>query len=642
MPLDALYDDWDLETPEIPERSRLYCLKPVGIGTCQVESLTGYVARLAEAHDLSVGNLVGRKPFSNARSGLYKRTTFFRLARPKSHVFHAAAHDINGMCQKVGKWIRVFEAATHRQDLCGLTLVPLMKVVSDMLLLRKGRAWCPSCYHEDRKSGLVYERLLWAIEVAAICPFHLRQLEVVCPFCNRQQATLGVNSRPGYCSACRNWLGEPISSTIAKQGDRVRFDFRNEVYKAASVGEILAVTSVAESIYAARFRANLRICIKRLAAGNTAAFARRTRISESAISCWLDATMLPRLDTVLRMCSYLGISAASMLVNDCLERPVDWKAVTTGFPPDKLQIKTFRSSGQVRRLLVAALRQDDCPSLRELTIRLGYKRAESLYQADRELCHQITAKYQRCHRTHWWREPGARRICDEETLRRLLEESLAQETPTSVRRIAAIAGYANGGYIHRKFPDLCQAIARRIEEQKARRWDNMRLALESICAGGLPPSLHAISTQLGFRNSSTLREKFPEECDELLARRRRHKEKAIETLRRKLQPILSEEPAPSLSAVCRKLQISHSTLYERCPELCRAISARHANWQNDRTRKRRQALDEEVRRIAGDLRAHGQNPTQTRIRLLLSTDSLKEWRALQRSVKRARRFLGLK
>lgn len=640
MLLDTAYDLWDLEMPYIPERSLLYCLKPQGIGTAQVESLSGYISRLAEAHDLSVGDLVGREPLSNARSGLYRRTTFFR-SRPKSHVFHATSHRINGMCRKAGNWIRVFEIATHRQDLRWLTLFPLMKVVSDMVLLRKCRAWCPSCYQEDRLAGPVYERLLWAIEVAAICPFHLRQLKVVCPFCNGQQAALGVNSRPGYCSACRNWLGEPTSPMIAKQESRVRSDCRNEVYPAASVAEILAATSVAGSISGARFRANLRICIKRLAAGNTAAFARCTHVGEATLSSWLGATMLPRLDTVLRMCSHLGISAATMLLNDCLERTVDWKAVTTGFPPDKFQVKACRSSAQVRRLLVAALRQDDCPSLGELTIRWGYKRAESLYQADRELCHQITAKHRRNHRTHWWREPGAKRICDEETLRRLLEESLAHDTPTSVRRIAARAGYANGGYIQRKFPDLCHAIARRLEEQRARRWDKMRLALESICAGGSPPTLHAVSTQLGFRNSSTLKSKFPEQCDELLACRRRQQEKVTETWRNKLQPILSEEPAPSLSGVCRRLQISHTTLNARCPEHCRAISARHAQWQENRTRKRRQGLDAEVRRIAGDLRARGQNPTQTRIGSLLSADSLKEWRALQRSVKRARRLLGL-
>jgi hypothetical protein len=337
------------------------------------------------------------------------------------------------------------------------------------------------------------------------------------------------------------------------------------------------------------------------------------------------------------------ISAATLLMNDCVERTVDWKTVTAGFPRhERPWTRSCRSSGEVRRFLVAALRETDCPSIRELSSRLGYKRAESLYPADRELCHQITAKHRRCHRTHWWREPGATRICDEETLRRLLEESLAQETPTSVRRIAASAGYANGGYIHRKFPDLCRGIARRLEEQRASQLEIWRLALETACAGGSFLTLQAISNQLGLPNSSALRSKFPEQCDQLLECRQRHKENATERLRGKLQPILKEEPAPSLSAVCRRLQISHSTLYEHCPELCRAISARHANSQKERTRNRRRALDEEVRRIAGDLRARGQNPTQSRIGSLLSTDSLKEWRALQRSVKRARRFLGLK
>jgi len=640
MLLDVLYGHWDLELPSIPERSLLYCLKPVGIGTPQVESLSGYVARLAEAHDLSVGNLVGRKPFSNARSGLYKRTTFFR-SRPKSHVFHAAGYEINGMCQNACKWIGTFQEATHREDLCRLTLAPLTKVISGMFLFRKRRAWCPSCYHEDRKSGLVYERLLWAIKLVAVCPVHLRPLEEHCPLCNRQQPALAVSSRPGFCSACGNWLGKPPSGISLKSEDRIR-NFRNELRQASAVGEILVTTSAAGSVPVACFRRNLRICIKRLAAGNTAAFARRTQVSREPIASWIHAVMHPRLDMVLRLCSQLHISPATMLMKDRLEKTVDWKAVRSAFPPERHPTKTFRSSEQKRRLLVAALRENDCPSLRELIGRLGYKRAESLYQVDRELCHQITAKHRRSHRTHWWREPGAERICDEETLRRLLEESLAHETPTSVRSIAARAGYANGGYIHRRFPDLCHAIARRLEEQKARRWDKMRLALESACTAGPPPTLHAISTQLGFRNSSTLREKFPEQCDELLACRRLHKEKIIERLRGKLRPILNEEPAPSLSAVCRSLQLSHTCLYEQCPELCRAISTRHATWQKARTRNRRQALDEEVRRIAGDLRARGQNPTQTRIGLLKSKDSIKNWRALQRSVNRARRFLGLK
>lgn len=60
MQVQPLFDSWSLSSSPIPPRSRLYSLEPIGIGTALVESLSGYVARLAEAHSVSVGDLVGR------------------------------------------------------------------------------------------------------------------------------------------------------------------------------------------------------------------------------------------------------------------------------------------------------------------------------------------------------------------------------------------------------------------------------------------------------------------------------------------------------------------------------------------------------------------------------------------------------
>jgi TniQ len=54
------FESWSLSSQPVPPRSQLYSLQPVGVGTGMVESLTGYVARLAEAHSVSVGDLVGR------------------------------------------------------------------------------------------------------------------------------------------------------------------------------------------------------------------------------------------------------------------------------------------------------------------------------------------------------------------------------------------------------------------------------------------------------------------------------------------------------------------------------------------------------------------------------------------------------
>jgi len=54
----SVLDLWDLSRPALPPRSRLYHLEPIGIGTPYVESLTGYVARLAQAHRVDVRKLI--------------------------------------------------------------------------------------------------------------------------------------------------------------------------------------------------------------------------------------------------------------------------------------------------------------------------------------------------------------------------------------------------------------------------------------------------------------------------------------------------------------------------------------------------------------------------------------------------------
>ena len=45
-----VYDAWEPSRPNVTRRSYLYPLTPFGVGTAAVESLTGYISRLAAAH----------------------------------------------------------------------------------------------------------------------------------------------------------------------------------------------------------------------------------------------------------------------------------------------------------------------------------------------------------------------------------------------------------------------------------------------------------------------------------------------------------------------------------------------------------------------------------------------------------------
>src|SRR5271170_5236897 len=57
----TFYDGWESSRSEVNGRSYLVHLPPIGISTPAVESLTGYIARLAAAHAVETGVLVDRE-----------------------------------------------------------------------------------------------------------------------------------------------------------------------------------------------------------------------------------------------------------------------------------------------------------------------------------------------------------------------------------------------------------------------------------------------------------------------------------------------------------------------------------------------------------------------------------------------------
>jgi hypothetical protein len=119
-------------------------------------------------------------------------------------------------------------------------------------------------------------------------------------------------------------------------------------------------------------------------------------------------------------------------------------------------------------------------------------------------------------------------------------------------------------------------------------------------------------------------------------RRRKNGDVGVKTLL-----LLRGESAPSLSSVARQLNLSVSNLAEKCPDLCRTIRSRYLRCRKQRARERERLLNEEVCRIAKCLHAKGQIPTEPRIMSSLSKGSLKQWGAVRRAIKSARRFLAL-
>lgn len=196
----------------IPPRSRLFSLRPIGIGTSRVESITSYVARLAEAHCVTVGDLVDYL-LVPLKSG--------RICR--SHSYGRRSHLdvwINAACPNVDGYSRLLERLTRQEDIHRMTLYPLTSLMQGHNVLRWRRSWCPVCLAQlNRDGSVLYEPLVWSVEFYTICTVHKCWLRETCPRCGGFSGPTDTNLRVGFCPKCGAWLGDADRSTPSEKAD---------------------------------------------------------------------------------------------------------------------------------------------------------------------------------------------------------------------------------------------------------------------------------------------------------------------------------------------------------------------------------------------------------------------------------------
>ena len=374
--------------------------------------------------------------------------------------------------------------------------------------------------------------------------------------------------------------------------------------------------------------------------GNVLALAQHIRCPRSILQNWLGGATVPRLESLLRTCRYLNVPAAS-LFDSSGPTPVHIAAAKEAVAlTGSRDVSPSRNASEIRQALLMALNEAVPRSLSEVARRLGYTNTERLYQADRKLCHEIAAKYQKSGQSHWWRKPGAARICDAARLKQILEQSLKSNRPTSVHQIAASLGYSNDGYVHQKYPELCRAIGAKIALAKQGEPEKMPRTLEEALHEHPAPTLRELSRRLGYSTSTVLRAHEPDLCDQLLARHREHVVESRADLEKKAVASLAETPAPSLRDVCKRLGITVFFMNKHFPALRQAIAEKHRRWAMSATAQRRKLLLA-IGNIATDLHQRGCYPSVNKIVERLPPGSYCEWKTLNLAVREARQALGI-
>lgn len=165
--------------------SPLYALRPLGLGTPYVESLTSYITRLAEEHCTRASLLLNH--FVLARSEVNHGGG---LSRSKN-----LGPGINGDTRVTEVVLACLEALTWVPQVRSTALFGRIPGIFIQRSYRTSRAWCVECFREDAP----YDRLLWSLKAYDICVRHERPLVDVCPECQQSHRPLHSAVRSARC-----------------------------------------------------------------------------------------------------------------------------------------------------------------------------------------------------------------------------------------------------------------------------------------------------------------------------------------------------------------------------------------------------------------------------------------------------------
>lgn len=299
---------WKVRKPrvtiEMPPRSKLYCLAPLGMGTVEVECLTSYIQRLAWSYRVSSWVLVAQEvlPLYNGpydlgsspqRLGGFGRTRAMRL---------------NGTGEVASAWVKTLEQLTGRSDLHALTAEPWAAGLPNWGFLRTVPVWCPACYQQWREQGQpVYQPLLWAVQAVTSCLHHRQPFVEFCPFCQKKQSAIGAKVAPGHCTQCRQWLGRSPTTGAEVEEEEVSW----QQWVTNSIEELSFASIAFGSLPWDALAVGIDACVK--AVGGTRQLGRIAGVPNVLFSNWRNRQRLPSLNYLLQVGYALDLSPLQLM-----------------------------------------------------------------------------------------------------------------------------------------------------------------------------------------------------------------------------------------------------------------------------------------------------------------------------------------
>ena len=217
------------------EHPRFGGVAPLGQGTPYVESLTGYLQRLANTYEIPPATLFGRSVYPALQAHGLWRSRF-------SDVLRRHAYALNGADEVARLGLDRLTTLTGRTDLADCSFLTLgdFELVRRAEVVAEGKRWCAACWHADGAPGGRYERKLWGLAVVEACPVHGTALVERCVACGRRQPVIARDVAVGTCALCGADLAEPVEPSTPRDGS----DATRQAWYSGEAATLLAAVYV--------------------------------------------------------------------------------------------------------------------------------------------------------------------------------------------------------------------------------------------------------------------------------------------------------------------------------------------------------------------------------------------------------------
>lgn len=404
------YNDFLENDEPVLERSRIYNISPIGLGTYKIESLHSYLLRLAKYHQVSVWKLLETEASDLFTKGFLRE---YVKKRQTNHV-----HYINGCSEITEDYLNVLEILTKRDDLINLTLLNGRGLFSTKRnVLREYRAWCPVCFEEWKKNdNELYEPLIWSIKFVDFCPDHLARLQDECPSCGNKNRMISSNQSVGYCGKCGQWLGDSykIVDEIIEEWD---------YWCVLNFRELLEFFQESNFVLLGNYSTNIiKMLVEQYTAGNVNEFSRLLNIG--MMKDYVVGRYNIAFEKLLNLSFYFNTSIVDLIKYTPIDKnKINYSAL------DRLENKQHQyydvNPDELRRELQDILDSNNSPPLSmSQVIKTSKYSTYILYKYGKDLCEKITLK-----RKQYLREQKIKKqIALKEKIRSVVKELLKEGT----------------------------------------------------------------------------------------------------------------------------------------------------------------------------------------------------------------------